>query len=194
MNALFLQVMGEYGIQEIPGTRHNEEILKYFRLFGWSEERLSDETAWCSALLNWAASEVGAVRTGTLAARDWLTVGTKVDTPRIGDVVIFWRESRGSWKGHVGLYAGEDRDSIFVLGGNQRNGVNIRPYARARLLGYRRLVMPAPAPPEVREIIIEKEIIVEKIVEKKKPLTDYPSGELLSAFFSVLFKRKKAIA
>ena len=132
--------MSQYGVTEIVGKRHNPIILDYFKQIGHSWVQ-TDETAWCSAQINGVALLAGMERTGKLNARSWLTVGQKIDNPKQGDVVIFWREKKSSWKGHVGLFIGytHDKKGIYVLGGNQNNMVNIKRYPTSRLLGFRRL-------------------------------------------------------
>lgn len=139
MNNSVLDIaLEEYGVTEIKGAAHHPRILQYFKEIGhkWVT---TDETAWCSAFANWVALKVGYARSGKLNARSWLTVGTKVKIPQQGDVVVFWREKRSSWKGHVGFYIGysDDKKYIYVLGGNQNNQVCIKPYPTYRLLGFR---------------------------------------------------------
>lgn len=129
----------EYGIKEIPGKEDNPEVLKYFNEIGFDGEKLKDETAWCSAFINWVAKKSNRKYSNKLSARSWLKVGCATSSPQIGDVVVFWRESIDSWKGHVGLYIREDEKNIWVLGGNQKNQVSIAPYPKSRLLGYRRI-------------------------------------------------------
>lgn len=137
-NATLLNVaFTQYGIKEIPGDGDNEEVVKYFESVGFGN--LGDETAWCSAFMNWVAWQSNLEISGKLTARSWLAVGDEVINPQPGDVVILWRESPESWKGHVGLYINEDEHFIYVLGGNQSNQVRISPYKKHRLLGYRRL-------------------------------------------------------
>jgi uncharacterized protein (TIGR02594 family) len=132
------KALSQWGIQEIPGEEHNPEVLKYFEEIGHAYVK-SDETAWCSAFMNWVAKKAGKERSGKLNARSWLKVGEEVDEPIAGDVVIFWRSSRDSWKGHVGIYVNETEEFINVLGGNQNNKVCIKAYPKERFLGYRRL-------------------------------------------------------
>ncbi len=55
---------------------------------------------------------------------------------------MLWRESRDSWKGHVGFYAGHDQSKVWLLGGNQGDAVNVRDFPRKRILGVRRLWEP----------------------------------------------------
>lgn len=141
MNSRLIQTAAaEIGVKEIAGEDHNERILQYARDIGhtWIED---DETPWCSIFMNWVAMEVGAKRSRRGNARSWLNVGTSVSDPEPGDVVVFWRGSPDSHKGHVGIYMGfsEDRSRIYVLGGNQRDQVGITAYASERLLGFRRI-------------------------------------------------------
>jgi uncharacterized protein (TIGR02594 family) len=129
--------LSQYGIKEIPGSEDNDEVVKYFESVGYGN--LGDETAWCSAYMNWIAWRSGLEMSGKLTARSWLSVGDEILNPQPGDVVILWRESPDSWKGHVGLFIREDDEFIYILGGNQGNQVRISPYKKHRLLGYRRL-------------------------------------------------------
>lgn len=141
MNSKIVQIAtAEIGVKEIAGADHNERILQYADDIShtWIED---DETPWCSTFMNWVAMKAGAARSDSGSARSWLTVGTPVDDPEPGDVVVFWRGSPHSHKGHVGIYQGfsEDRSRIYVLGGNQGDQVGTTAYAAERLLGFRRL-------------------------------------------------------
>ncbi len=129
----------QLGIKEILGKTDNPEILKYFKIMGVSESVLKDETAWCSAFVNWIAISCGLPHSGKLDARSWLHVGTPTAHPKEGDVVVLWRESPNSWKGHVGFFIKATKDHIYILGGNQDNQVCIKPYPKSRLLSYQKL-------------------------------------------------------
>ena len=83
--------LSEYGIKEFPGDDHNPEVLKYFKSVG---QVYSDETAWCSAFINWCAKEIGLEISGKLNARSWLKVGISIEYPTPGDLVILWREAK----------------------------------------------------------------------------------------------------
>lgn len=133
-----LIALKDYGVTEIAGDEHNDRILEYNRVAGFSF--VDDETAWCSIYLNYVAKMSGLPRSGSALARSWLNVGMPVDNPLLGDVVVFSR-GNSSWQGHVGLFINysEDKKYIYVLGGNQNNGVNIMAYRSDRLLGFRRL-------------------------------------------------------
>jgi uncharacterized protein (TIGR02594 family) len=104
-----------------------------------------DETAWCSLAINIMAKECGLEYTDKLDARSWMTMGKSITNPEIGHIVVFWREKKLGWKGHVGLFAGfnKDKNWIFVLGGNQANQIGIKAYPinsfNFGLLGYREI-------------------------------------------------------
>jgi uncharacterized protein (TIGR02594 family) len=75
-------------------------------------------------------------------ARRWLSIGEEVKEPVTGDIVVFWREAKNSWKGHVGLFISwKDKQNLYCLGGNQGydKSINIQLYDKVRVLGYRRV-------------------------------------------------------
>lgn len=130
----------QMGVEEIRGRRNNPTIVNYFKETDGISR--SDKTAWCSAFANYVMRKAGVKGSGKVNARSWLNWGKKVTKPRRGDVVVFWRESRRSWKGHVAFYAYETKTHVYVLGGNQRSpqggAVTITAYPKYRVLGYRR--------------------------------------------------------
>ncbi len=140
MNKLLKIALQQYGVTEIKGQMDNKRIVNYFQEIGHSWVK-DDETAWCSAFVNWVALKAGYKGSGHLTARSWLQIGHPITSPSVGDIVIFWRVSKDSWKGHVGFYISHSQDGkyIYCLGGNQQNSVNISPYPTSRLLGYRTL-------------------------------------------------------
>ena len=131
--------LSQIGIKEIAGRKDNPKVLKYFDEIGYDGKKLKDETAWCSAFVNWVCKKSKLPYTGKLTARSWLKIGKQVKQPQLGDVVVFWRDSPGSWKGHVAFFIRETGDWVYVLGGNQNNRVKISIYPKKRLLQYRRL-------------------------------------------------------
>lgn len=141
MKNLIAIASAEIGIKEISGPNANEQILKYAKDCGF-KDYTSDETAWCSLFVNWVAHKAGMKRSKNLAARSWLLEGINTSNPEPGDIVVFWRESIESWKGHVGIYIGFSKDGsrIYSLGGNQGNQVSITAYSVNNLLGFRRLI------------------------------------------------------
>ncbi len=130
----------EIGVKEVPGKKSNPKILQYAKDCGFTNYT-NDDAAWCSLFMNWVAYKAGLERSNKLSARSWLNVGIPIENPEPGDVVIFWRESRESWKGHVGIFTGFSPNSsrIYCLGGNQGNQVSVTAKSMDRILGYRRL-------------------------------------------------------
>jgi uncharacterized protein (TIGR02594 family) len=126
----------ELGVKETSGPKATKRILEYFQAAGHGYV-VSDETAWCSAFMNFVMAKAGLKGTMSLAARSWLNWGHKVE-PQPGAVLIF---SRGnSWQGHVTLMVGETATHYLCLGGNQGDCVSISRRPKSGLLGAR---MPA---------------------------------------------------
>lgn len=127
------------GLKELPGKPSNPEVEKMYKaVVGVS---YTDDVAWCAAFVGWCLEECGIKSTGSLLARSYLEFGKEIDIyeAQKGDIVIFWRDSPNSWKGHVGFYEGYDEIMIKVLGGNQSNQVKVSGYYRNRLLSVRRI-------------------------------------------------------
>lgn len=135
--AMLLELMAFYGLREIPGERSDPTIKGWFKDIG--HEWADDDVAWCGTTIIWAAKQNGIVRSKELTARSWLKIGKATTKPERGDIVVFWRDKKKSWKGHVGIFMGYDGDQILCYGGNQSNQLNIKPYHKDRLLGFRKL-------------------------------------------------------
>jgi len=121
------------GVREDTRPGHsNPRVDEYLRTVGLGD----DETAWCSAFVNWSVTQAGIPGTGRANARSWLHWGEAIVDCRLGAVAVFSRGS-SSWKGHVSFYVGDNGGNLLCLGGNQSNAVCVRPYARSRLLGLR---------------------------------------------------------
>ncbi|EDM44403.1 hypothetical protein SCB49_05220 [unidentified eubacterium SCB49] len=130
---------GELGQKEISGSTHNQRILEYQEMTGLNFG--NDEVAWCSIFANWVALQANLEMSNSAAARSWLTVGKKTTWPQPGDVVVFWRNSIDSWEGHVAFFLGytKSNKSIYCIGGNQDNEVNIKTFPLNTILEFRSL-------------------------------------------------------
>ncbi|MFP2768053.1 TIGR02594 family protein [Oceanisphaera sp. KMM 10153] len=95
----------------------------------------NDDVAWCGLFVGYVL--------GTMqryVVREWYRASewsghtmTELFEPAYGCLVTFTRTGGG----HVGFVVGQDKHgNIMVLGGNQGNEVNIRPFARSRVTGY----------------------------------------------------------
>jgi uncharacterized protein (TIGR02594 family) len=141
---IWLEIMKYYGLCEVPGEIDNPTIVGWFAELGFPQIK-DDETSWCSLLMNIACKHLNFPYTGKLTARSWNRIGKQTIHPGLGDFAIFYRGSRTSWQGHIGLFAGynEDKSKIWTLGGNQQNKIWLVGYPVASpdfgLLEYRTL-------------------------------------------------------
>ena len=132
---------GELGVRDYPGPAYHPRIVEYLATTG--NQQNSDETSWCSAFVNWCMIRANYRGTNNAAARSWLNWGQRLQAPRPGCVVVLWRESPNSWKGHVGFFDGWDvGQRVRLLGGNQGGGVDydevcVATYPHERILGFR---------------------------------------------------------
>ena len=129
--------MAEIGVKEIPGVNANPRIVMYLKSTSLKPDDASkDETAWCSAFVNWCVEKSGYEGTDSAWARSWLNWGSVIDNdkPITGCVAIFERDER---LGHVGFFIADNGSTVTILGGNQGNGVCIKDYDKKHLLGYR---------------------------------------------------------
>lgn len=125
------------GTKEVLGSRSNPIILN------WADEldaRYSgDDIPWCGLFV---AHCVGSTMPeeilpgNPLGARQWEKFGDPTE-PRFGAILVFWREARSSWKGHVGFYTGEDAHAFRILGGNQSDKVCYTWISKTRLVSAR---------------------------------------------------------
>lgn len=148
MNFLLLAIaQNEIGVSEIPGEENNPRILHYAKKAGLTWVK-NEETSWCGIFMAFCFSEIPETMRpkkypthDAAKARSWLDYGSPVDVlenANKGDILVFWRGSIDSWKGHVGIYLEHSENMILVLGGNQSNQVNKTWFDREKLLGIRR--------------------------------------------------------
>lgn len=126
----------ENGTTEIAGKEHNSRVLEYHQATGLKAS--DDETPWCAAFVNWCLLKAGINGTNSASARSFQKWGIPSFNPVEGDIVIFWRESKTSSKGHVAFFVKRDGDFIYCFGGNQSNKVCVAKYPVDRVLTYRK--------------------------------------------------------
>jgi uncharacterized protein (TIGR02594 family) len=138
------------GLKEVAGPVSNPAILAMLQLDAkWPPD---DETAWCSAFVNYICWLLRLPRSKSLAARSWLGVGRDIPLAQAEpgfDIVVL---SRGGGTqpdatvidapGHVGFVAGFNVTFgwIEVLAGNQGDAVSVARFPLTRLLSVRRLL------------------------------------------------------
>ena len=135
------------GTKEVPGSQDNDAIMAMLKLDAkWPE---GDEVPWCSAFVNYCAWLLRLPRSKSLRARSWLLVGQAIPQAHaeVGYDIVILKRGKGiqpgpdiiKAPGHVGLFAGWGTTSMYILGGNQSNEVNVTAYDPERVLGVRRL-------------------------------------------------------
>ncbi len=136
---LFQRALQDLGTKEIPGPSNNPKIMKFLQTLDSSIKE--ETTAWCSAALNYWANDLQLPRSKSLAARSWLKIGTKTDAPSTitNSIAILWRVRPDSWQGHVGVYLHHNKESVWLLGGNQGDKVSIQEFPIAQVLEFRKL-------------------------------------------------------
>jgi uncharacterized protein (TIGR02594 family) len=112
-----------------PGS--NPRIVEYSATCTKLKRDLDDDTAWCSAFVNWCVTLSGIVGKDSLWALDWAKADVnlkKLARPEVGAVSVFERyeKKNGKWRlagGHVAFHLADRGDHELLLGGNQSNSV-----------------------------------------------------------------------
>ena len=125
----------EAGVVPAPAGDCNPRIRAYHT--GTNIAGYDDKVSWCSSFANWCLGQVGLAGTGSALARSWLEWGQPLQTPRVGCIVVLYRDDPASWKGHVGFFIRADTEQVFLWGGNQLGTVCENAYPRASVLAYR---------------------------------------------------------
>lgn len=131
--AWMIHGLRELGTAEVPGDGDNPRILEYHQ--ATMLKATADSVPWCAAFTNWCLAQARITGTKSALARSFLAWGVSVHS-RYGVVVVLKRGTQ-PLQGHVGFLVDEDGDACWLLGGNQSNRVNIQPYPRDHILGYR---------------------------------------------------------
>jgi uncharacterized protein (TIGR02594 family) len=150
----FHEMQSLIGTREIPGAEDNQRILTMHAVV--DGKGMADEVAWCSSAVAYCFMKAGLIVPPevTRSARSWLNterssqdlvmggpagafvrLSSKGRLP-VGAVVVLWRESPGSWKGHVALLERAESHRVLLLGGNQGDAVRSSWYPVERVLGY----------------------------------------------------------
>ena len=126
----------QLGQSELHGPRANPSIVRYLRTTILPDAYAEvDETAWCSAFVNWCVETAGFRGTGSASAASWLRWGEEAPHILRGCVVLLRRHGGSGY--HVGFFIRQQATVIDVLGGNQEDRVSIRSYAIERLVASR---------------------------------------------------------
>lgn len=141
-----------YGVAESPGTGDNPVIIGWAKEVGLDDVYVHDSTAWCGlemAILTYRAGKE--IVKEPLWALNWAKFGVAVQTPMLGDVLVFKRTGGG----HVGIYIGQDDLAYHVAGGNEGDKSTIIRILKSRLYAARRPIYQSGQPANVRVIKLE---------------------------------------
>lgn len=136
----YVWAQGEIGTREKPGKGDNPAVVAYRKLGKMSWLKGDDSAvAWCSVFVCAALEAHGIRSTRNPLARSHATWGVPLAKPALGCIVPLWRGSPKGTLGHVGFYAGQNKDGtrIRLLGGNQGDAVSYAWVDAKRVLGYR---------------------------------------------------------
>jgi uncharacterized protein (TIGR02594 family) len=110
---------GLIGECEIAGAEANPMIVAMLQTCTnlTPAEQSSDETAWCSAFVNYCVAISGGQGTNNALASSWNWWGTSTETPKMGDIAV------KSDNSHVGIVSEVSGDQILLLSGNMGDSV-----------------------------------------------------------------------
>ena len=125
----------EIGTRE-EGDNSGAAIARYRQLAQCGQ----DHDPWCAIFANAMFALCNPAVTGTKSASSQSFRSNSnfvsISGPALGAVTVFWRISPTSGQGHVGFYRGETSESVYVLGGNEGDMVQIEPMSKNQLIGY----------------------------------------------------------
>ena len=131
------------GVREKVGPGSDPRIIDWAKKAAIDYD--ADDIPWCGLFVAHCVASTlrdEPLPNNPLGARNWQRFGSPC-TEQLGAIIVFWRGARDGWQGHVGFYAGQDKDTYHVLGGNQGDAVSITRIAKGRKLDLR---WPATAP------------------------------------------------
>ena len=73
---------------------------------------------WCAGFVSYVFRKAGVKLPYIIRSRDFIKYGIKVSVPKPGDVIVFWRRSKSSITGHVGIISKVTADKIYTIEGN----------------------------------------------------------------------------
>lgn len=122
----------------------NPLIVCFFVLAKYQPD--GDITPWCAAFINFCIASAGLNPTYSAGSSSFRDYAMNTNKPSPGDLVVFQsRVPSEEWRGHVGFYVTQGKNSVMVLGGNQSDGIRVQNYPKKGELlkfhSYRKLVV-----------------------------------------------------
>lgn len=102
----------QIGKGEQYGNNKGPEVKKYTK---------GKEISWCAGFVSWTLDKANISKKGyILSAKEYWNKYkiNRVKEPRPGDVICFYRGSRGDWTGHVGIIEKVQGQKITTIEGN----------------------------------------------------------------------------
>ena len=128
-----LTAEAEIGVKEVQGEADNPRVIWYHSFTDLGAQH--DSVPWCSSFICAMLESNGYSSTRNALARSYLDYGSQIE-PRYGAICIVKR-GRHEWQGHVGFYVYQDEHYIYILGGNQKDAVNVRGFKKDILIDAR---------------------------------------------------------
>lgn len=97
---------------------------------------------WCAIFANAALESSGVAGSRSPSSQSFRANANfvQLSAPALGAIAVFWRGQPDSGLGHVGFYRGEDAKSVWTLGGNENDMVQIEALPKSSasfgLIGY----------------------------------------------------------
>lgn len=104
----------EIGNGELGGNNKGKHVQKYNKGL---------EAAWCAGFVSWVLATDGYrsltySRSAKAIYNEAKKKNMTVTNPKRGDLIVFWRESPKSWKGHIGIVEKVSNGKIYTIEGN----------------------------------------------------------------------------
>lgn len=144
--------MNVHKVHEIKGDLHHPRVLDYFKACpknthkaGVRASHQKDESAWCSAFVNWCLKQTGVIGSQSSWAASFNRWGDPADGLTFGAITTI-HSSLAASGFHVAFLAGADRRYVYLLGGNQVGRLDdgskagmarVKPYLRKDVAAMR---------------------------------------------------------
>lgn len=81
-----------------------------------------DNLSWCAGFVSYCIESAGSTFDYNLSARAIFNAAKAKNlitkTPITGDIIVFWKDSKSSWRGHCGIISKVSDENIWVIEGN----------------------------------------------------------------------------
>ncbi len=132
--------LNEQGVEEKYGPKANPRILDYFEAAKfWGKDDSGAKNAWCACFVAWVMVQANyGIAKDAFRAKEWKNrweEGKQIDEPIYGAIAVKSRQGGG----HVGFVMGYipgREDLLAILGGNQKDQVNVTAFPKSVFEAY----------------------------------------------------------